>query len=82
MIASSTFAIKLLTIFGQVILTLLNQFAPLKMAIREITLLKIQLTGKTNMNDFKVFSEYKMSHNVQLSIVKTLYADRWLLDLS
>lgn len=35
------------------------------MAIREITLLKTWLKGKANMNDFKVFSEYKMSHNVQ-----------------
>ena len=34
--------------------------------------------GKTNMNDFKVFSEYEMSHRV----VITLYGDRWLLDLS
>lgn len=48
------------------------------MTIREITLLKIWLKGKTNMNDFKVFSEYEMSHRV----VITLYGDRWLLDLS
>lgn len=47
-------------------LTFLNQFAPLKLAVREITLLKIWLRGKPSMNDFKVFSEYKMSHKVQL----------------
>lgn len=48
-------------------LTFLKQFAPPKMAIREITLLKIWLKGKTNMNNLKVFFEYKMSDNVQLS---------------